>query len=78
MIRQLLSGLLLTILFFYNSEGQSASSADSIKNLNLFQTIRSGKVAELEKLLAGGVSPNAVMEGYSALMAAALNGTLPK
>jgi ankyrin repeat protein len=75
MIRQLLSCLLLTVVFFYDSEGQSASSSDSIKNLALFQTIRSGKVAELEKLLAGGANPNAVIEGYSALMAAALNGT---
>jgi uncharacterized protein len=75
MIKQLLGGLVLTVLFFNNSSAQSSSSSDSIKNAALFQIIRTGNTEELEKSLANGANPNAVLEGYSALMAAALNGS---
>ena len=44
-------------------------------NKILFETIRSGDAAALEILLAKGADANDTLEGYSALMAAALNGS---
>lgn len=49
--------------------------ADSLLNTGLFQTIRLGDAAKLQALLQEGANPNAVSAGYSALMAAALNGS---
>jgi len=42
----------------------------------LFQAIRSGSTGELEKQLANGASVNDSLNSYSALMAAALSGSL--
>lgn len=53
-----------------------ASTADSIARLEFFKTIRSGDAVKLESLLKNGANPNAVMGDYSALMAAALSGTV--
>lgn len=58
-----------------NATAQSGPT-DSLARLQLFQTIRSGDVAKLESMLKNGANPNAAMAGYSALMAAALSGTL--
>ncbi|HVW61451.1 MAG TPA: ankyrin repeat domain-containing protein, partial [Puia sp.] len=41
----------------------------------LFSVIRSGDGDKLEQLLNAGANPNDTMDGYSPLMAAALNGT---
>ena len=49
--------------------------ADSLRNLQLFQAIRAGNAEKLETLLKGGANANATLNGYSALMAAALSGT---
>jgi len=45
------------------------------KTKELFQSIRAGDNSLLEKLLANGAAANDSMNGYTALMAAALNGT---
>jgi ankyrin repeat protein len=74
MFKRIFPALLLLTLS-QNDIAQPAPSSDSIKNAELFQIIRQGNVSALEKSLANGASPNAVLEGYSALMAAALNGT---
>ena len=75
-----------TILFIFypllmafatgSAYAQSAKPADSIINAQLFPIIRLGDAAKLESLLNSGASANAVYGDYSALMAAALNGTL--
>ncbi|GAA4746095.1 ankyrin repeat domain-containing protein [Flavisolibacter ginsenosidimutans] len=57
-----------------NAKTQGAST-DSTKATLLFQTIRLGDAAKLEVLLKASANPNAVMDSYSALMAAALNGS---
>ena len=75
MTRIFFSSLFLFILCSHNSLAQPVSPSDSIKNLKLFQVIRTGDTMALKKALAEGVSPNAVLQGYSALMAAALNGS---
>jgi ankyrin repeat protein len=41
----------------------------------LFETIRSGNTAALEQQLSAGASPNDSLDGYSALMAATLDGS---
>jgi len=43
--------------------------------LKLFGVIRTGDTAELERMLNSGVNPNDTLDGYSPLMAAALDGT---
>ena len=74
MSKHFLSCFALTVLLLPNSSAQNITSKDSLMNAALFRIIRSGNAAALEKSLAEGASPNAMMEGYSALMAAALNG----
>ncbi|MEO5685048.1 MAG: ankyrin repeat domain-containing protein [Chitinophagaceae bacterium] len=59
-----------------NLAAQPVAAVDSIRNLQLFQTIRSGDVTKLQALLKQGASSNAKLNGYSAVMAAALNGTV--
>ena len=69
--------LLLAVTIENASHAQPpASTTDSIKNAALFSVIRSGNTIELEKMLTTGASSNAVLQGYSALMAAALNGSV--
>ena len=75
MTRIFFSSLFLFVLCSHNSLAQPVSPSDSIKNLKLFQVIRTGDTMALKKALAEGASPNAVLQGYSALMAAALNGS---
>ncbi|MFT3934522.1 MAG: ankyrin repeat domain-containing protein [Chitinophagaceae bacterium] len=53
---------------------QNAAGKDSLLNAQLFQTIRTGDAVKLEALLKSGANANARTEGYTALMAAALNG----
>ena len=50
--------------------------SDSTEIAKLFKTIRSGQSQELSKMLDQGADANAVMDGYSALMAATLSGSL--
>jgi ankyrin repeat protein len=64
-----------SLLSLTNSRAQSSSNTDSALNATLFQTIRTGDVEKLEAMLKDGANANATLEGYSALMAAALNGT---
>lgn len=71
-----------TLLFIFavlfcivNAKAQQKPIADSTLT-SLFQTIRSGDVTKLEALLKQRANPNAVLDGYSALMAAALNGSV--
>jgi len=74
MTRQNLLPLFLLLLYLTNATAQSAQ-ADSSRNLQLFQTIRTGDAGKLQALLKAGASANGQLNGYSALMAAALNGT---
>jgi ankyrin repeat protein len=70
--------LLLCLSFLLLSCCQAAAQtpmADSLLNTRLFQTIRLGDAGKLQALLQEGANPNAVSLGYSALMAAALNGS---
>ena len=70
MFKRILSVLLLNFLFQC-----IIAQSDSIQNAELFQLIRAGNASGLEKKLTNGANANAVLQGYSALMAAALNGT---
>lgn len=47
-------------------------------SIPLFNAIRTGSEKDLETLLQSGEDPNAIREGFSALMTAALNGTPAK
>jgi len=76
MTKRLPACLLLAVLFMQNSIAQTYSTSDSIKNLKLFHVIRTGDTSALHYSLDNGASANAVMQGYSALMAAALNGSV--
>ncbi len=49
---------------------------DSTDRPKLFQAIRENNTAEIQRLLSNGCDVNACMDGYSALMAAALNGSV--
>ena len=51
-------------------------SAQKPATLRLFQSIRSGNTTALEKELSTGVDPNDSLDGYSALMAATLTGSV--
>lgn len=62
-------------LLYLNATAQAPLKADSMRNLQMFQVIRSGDATKLGALLKEGANANGVLEGYSALMAAALNGT---
>ena len=68
--------LVLLLVCCQGTANAQASSADSIARLQLFQTIRAGDAVKLESMLKNGANPNAVMGDYSALMAAALSGTV--
>lgn len=48
----------------------------SAKTLALFNAIRSGSTEQLQQQLANGADPNDTLNSYSALMAAALNGSV--
>jgi len=53
-----------------------AQQPASSKTAALFHAIRSGSAYELQKQLANGANANDIMNSYSALMAAALNGSV--
>ena len=72
---QNLSCLFFCVLLLAIASAQPSAKNDSLKNHELFQIIRSGDAAELEKQLNDGANANASDHGYSALMAAALSGT---
>ncbi len=74
MTRQNLFSLFLLLMHGICATAQSPQ-ADSIKNVQLFQTIRTGNADKLKELLKAGANANGQLNGYSALMAAALNGT---
>jgi uncharacterized protein len=75
MKKQIVSYLIFFVIFLASAQGQTSSQNDSLKNIELFQAIRAGNSAGLEKLLSGGADANATQQGFSALMTAALNGT---
>jgi ankyrin repeat protein len=64
------------LLFSYSAIAQSNYFSTSEANAQLFQTIRSGDTKKLESLLRKGADANAVLDNYSALMAATLNGNI--
>ena len=68
--------LALMITCCHGNASAQSGSADSIARLQLFKTIRSGDVSKLESMLKNGANPNGIMGDYSALMAAALSGTV--
>jgi uncharacterized protein len=55
---------------------QQPQKPASAKSNDLFQAIRSGNSDDLKRQLAGGADPNDTIHSYSALMAAALNGSV--
>ncbi|MEO7120923.1 MAG: ankyrin repeat domain-containing protein [Ginsengibacter sp.] len=63
---------LLMLIAFSNLHAQQVSN----KTMALFQAIRSGSTKELQQQLSNGASANDSLESYSALMAAALNGSV--
>jgi ankyrin repeat protein len=66
---------MVTLIFSYNISAQSTTQNNS-KTTTLFQAIRSGSIVELEERLANGANANDTLNSYSALMAAALNGSV--
>jgi len=66
----------LMFIFSHNLFAQQSAPAISEKTANLFQAIRLGSAKELNKQLANGADANDSINGYSALMAAALNGSV--
>ncbi len=68
--------ILLFLVIAIGSEAQSPAASDSMRNVQLFQTIRLGDAAKLERLLKDGANANSRLNDYSALMAATLNGTV--
>jgi uncharacterized protein len=66
------------ILFAHSILAQSVPTPtrNSGNHEALFQLIRYGRTDELNNMLAGGADANDTLQGYSALMAAALNGSV--
>jgi ankyrin repeat protein len=67
--------ILLLIITIQHVEAQPPATAVSQKTKDLFQSVRSGSTNDLEKQLSNGADANDSLDGYSALMAATLNGT---
>ncbi|PWU03812.1 MAG: hypothetical protein C5B52_02745, partial [Bacteroidetes bacterium] len=70
---------ILLLLFSFTAiktQGKNFLPSDSAEIAKIFKVIRSGESQDLSKMLDEGADANAVMEGYSALMAATLCGTL--
>jgi len=57
-------------------QAQKTTADTGNKTALFFQAIRSGKTEELQRQLATGVNANDSLDGYSALMAATLNGSV--
>ncbi len=62
-------------ILFNESLAQQLPEIRNSKTTELFDAIRSGSSEELNKVLTNGANANDSLTGYSALMAAALNGT---
>ena len=78
MYRTLLSCCIAVFLWMMTAapaNAQPAHATDSLLSVALFRTIREGNPAKLDSLLKKGAGANAILGDYSALMAAALNGT---
>jgi hypothetical protein len=71
--RLLLPVLFIIMLISGKCHAQAMAAPDSF-NREIFRVIRSGNAAQLDSLLQRGADANASGDGYSALMAAALNG----
>ncbi|MDP4218734.1 MAG: hypothetical protein Q8927_21265, partial [Bacteroidota bacterium] len=72
---RILSALLLAIAVPVFMGSGPRSTDKSPGNKTLFEVIRSGSADALEAILAKGADANDTLDGYSALMAAALNGS---
>src|SRR5215467_14620899 len=72
------SVLLYSLLFSFPFKliAQSNQFSDSAKNAEFFQLIRSNNLKGLEETIVHGANMNATLNGFSALMAATLNGSL--
>jgi ankyrin repeat protein len=68
--------LMMGVIMLLLSLSAFAQQPSSSKTVSLFQAIRSGSEYELQKQLANGADVNDTMNSYSALMAAALNGSV--
>jgi uncharacterized protein len=70
--------IMLTILSFisFRLSAQAQNQTSNPKAIELFDVIRSGNASKLEQLLANGTSANDSLSGYTALMAATLNGSV--
>lgn len=70
--------IMLIVLCFISSKlsAQSQSQTSNSKAIELFDVIRSGNASKLEQILAGGTGANDSLNGYTALMAATLNGSV--
>jgi ankyrin repeat protein len=66
---------LVILIFSFDISAQSTTQNNNNKTA-LFQAIRSGSIVELQEQLANGVNANDTLNGYSALMAASLNGSV--
>jgi ankyrin repeat protein len=71
--RLLLPVLFIIMLISGKCRAQAMAAPDNL-NREIFRVIRSGNAAQLDSLLQRGADANASGDGYSALMAAALNG----
>lgn len=67
--------LLIAILLQGSIRAQPPVTKVKAVTRELFASIRYGDVAEMEKLLSSGAGANDSLNGFTALMAAALNGT---
>jgi uncharacterized protein len=67
--------LILVAAFGIQAQTQGPRGSAAPNSRKLFETIRNGSVADLEQQLARGADPNDSLDGYSALMAATLDGT---
>ena len=75
------AGIFFLLLLVFNLShhrlfAQSGSAGMKPETRELFRAIRSGSTDHLTKLLSQGVSANDSLNGYSALMAASLSGTV--
>ncbi|MES1214439.1 MAG: ankyrin repeat domain-containing protein, partial [Bacteroidota bacterium] len=72
------SFLVILVLGFYSQNifAQQPAAGVSTRTKELFQAIRSGSTSELQQQLAKGASVNDSLNGYSALMAATLTGSV--
>jgi ankyrin repeat protein len=70
--------IILHVLCFISCKlsAQAQSQGSKSKTIELFEAIRSGDTSKLKQQLAGGSSANDSLYGYTALMAATLNGSV--